>query len=178
MEISWPGDYGEIHTQILERMRRVLQEDTVYPYLKPNAAHRLEVARRLARNTGVGERMLLHLGGSTWCLFPFLGTRSFRTLRRFLTRNAGALGISGIEFEGCRYISFHMQGEREDFLTRLATLSAGGIDRFSLVFDSEQPLFDKYDAFIPGELLRSAYAQDRLCPEEAEMRIAELLREK
>ena len=37
MEISWPGDYGEIHTRILERMKQVLEEDTVYPYLKKKA---------------------------------------------------------------------------------------------------------------------------------------------
>lgn len=177
MQVSWPGDYGEIHTRILERMRRVLAEDTVYPYLKPNAAHRLEVARRLARNTGMTEHMLLHLGGSTWCLFPFLGTRSFRTLRRFLAKHAGELGISGIEFEGCRYISFHMEGTREELLSRLAAVSACGIDCDALVAPSELPLFDKYDVYIPGELLRRAYARDRLCPEEAEQRIKELLSE-
>ena len=26
MEVSWPGDFGEIHTRILERMRQVLTE--------------------------------------------------------------------------------------------------------------------------------------------------------
>ena len=177
MQVSWPGDYGEIHTKILERMRRVLREDTVYPYLKPNAAHRLEVARRLAANTGVGDHMLLHLGGSTWCLFPFLGTRAFRTLRRFLARHAGELGISGIEFEGCRYLTFHFQGQREELLSRLAVVSAGGIDPDTLMLPGEHPLLDKYDALIPAELLRLAYARDRLCPQEAELRIAELLQE-
>lgn len=44
MEISWPGDYGEINTRILKRMRQVLAEETVYPYLKENARQRLEVA--------------------------------------------------------------------------------------------------------------------------------------
>ncbi|MBO7151167.1 MAG: DEAD/DEAH box helicase, partial [Clostridia bacterium] len=156
MQVSWPGDYGEIHTRILHHMRRVLAEDTVYPYLKPNAAHRLEVARHLARNTGLCEHSLLHLGGSTWCLFPFLGTRSFRTLRRFLAHNAQALGISGIQFEGCRYITFHSERSREDLLMCLADVSAAGVDRFALVSPSEQPLFDKYDAFIPAELLRRA----------------------
>jgi ATP-dependent Lhr-like helicase len=177
MQVSWPGDYGEIHTKILERMRRVLQEDTVYPYLKPNAAHRLEVARRLARNTGLVNHSLLHLGGSTWCLFPFLGTRSFRTLRRFLAANAARLGISGIEFEGCRYITFHAEHSREELIARLTDAAAGGIDRFALVFAGEQPLFDKYDPMIPPELLRHAYAVDRLCPEEAEARLAALWEE-
>ena len=177
MQVSWPGDYGEIHTKILKRMQRVLAEDTVYPYLKEGAAHRLEVARRLARNTGITDHTLLHLGGSTWCLFPFLGTRSFRTLRRFLAANAHALGISGIEFEGCRYITFHTENTREEFLARLASVSICGIDVDSLVPPSEMPLFDKYDAFIPGELLRHAYARDRLSPREAEACIAALLEE-
>ncbi|MBE6594885.1 MAG: DEAD/DEAH box helicase [Ruminococcaceae bacterium] len=174
MEVSWPGDYGEIHTRILERMRRVLQEDTVYPYLKENAAHRLEVARRLARNTGLTDRMLLHLGGMTYCLFPWLGTRSFRTLRRFLTKNAGALGLSGMEYEGCCYMKFHLTGSGEQFIHRLLEAASGGIQPEALVAPSELPLFDKYDALIPGELLRRAYAADRLFAPEAEARIAAL----
>lgn len=174
MEVSWPGDSGAIHTKILERMRRVLTEDTVYPYLKPNAAHRLEVARHLARNTGVGERMLIHLGGSTWCLFPWLGTISFRTLRRFLAKHAKELGISGIEFEGCYYILFRMEGDGKDFCRILARLAAGGIDCNALVAPGELPVFDKYDAYVPGELLRAAYAADHLRGDEVEARIAAL----
>ena len=178
MEVSWPGDYGEIHTKILERMKKVLTEDTVYPYLKPNAAHRLEVARHLARNTGITEHMLIHLGGSTWCLFPFLGTRSFRTLRRFLTINARELGISGIEFDGCYYITFRMEGSREEFLGALSRVLARGIDCEQLVGAAEHPLFDKFDPFIPGELLRRAYACDRLHPDEVIARFSDLIRQK
>ncbi len=175
MEVSWPGDYGEIHTKILERMQKILAEDTVYPYLKPNAAHRLEVARHLARNTGVTDHMLLHLGGSTWCLFPFLGTRSFRTLRRFLAYHARELGISGIEFDGCHYITFRMEGTREDFLYALAPLVAADIDVEALVGPAEHPIFDKFDPFIPGELLRRAYAADRLRADEVIVRLRQLL---
>ncbi|MBR6921369.1 MAG: DEAD/DEAH box helicase, partial [Clostridia bacterium] len=79
MEISWPGDYGEINTRILQRMRKVLSEDTVYPYLKPNAAKRLAVARHIAKNTGMLSHSVISLGGMTYCMFPWLGTRSFRT---------------------------------------------------------------------------------------------------
>ena len=176
MEVSWPGDYGEIHTRILERMQRVLCEDTVYPYLKPNAAHRLAVARHLARNTGLDRNMLLFLGGSTYALFPFLGTRSFRTLRRFLTAHARELGLSGLEFEGCYYMTFRLDGTREEFLAALARIAEEPIDLEALVAPSELPIFDKFDPFIPGELLRRAYACDRLRADEAEARIAALLK--
>ena len=106
MEIAWPGDFGEVHTKILERMKKVLQEDTVYPYLKQNAKERLETARRVARNTGMLTRPVVSLGGYTKCIFPWLGTRSFRTLRKFIAQNAKEFKISGIEFEGCYYLTF------------------------------------------------------------------------
>lgn len=91
MEISWPGDYGEINTRILKRMRQVLAEETVYPYLKENARQRLEVARRLAANTGMLQHSMVHLGGYSWCLFPWLGTRSFRTLRKYIAAQRKAI---------------------------------------------------------------------------------------
>jgi ATP-dependent Lhr-like helicase len=37
-----------------------------------------------------------------------------------------------------------------------------GINTEDLVKDGECPIFDKYDEFIPPELLREAYAKDRL----------------
>lgn len=179
MEVSWPGDFGEIHTRILQRMRRVLEEDTVYPYLKPNAQKRIEVARHVARNTGMLEHSLVSLGGYSWCLFPWLGTRSFRTLRKFLARNAGMFKISHIEFEGCYYMTFRMErGNDYDLISHLAGLAAtDGIDCRALVESGELPLFEKYDEHIPGELLRSAYAADRLRADEAEARLQEILQE-
>ncbi len=177
MEVSWPGDAGEIHTKILRRMREVLREDTVYPYLKENAAHRLAVARHLARNTGICERSLIHLGGSSWCLFPWLGTRGFRTLRRILTANARELGVSGIEYDGCCYLKFHLEGDGRRFVKQLSGIAQRGVQAQTLVFPSEMPVFDKFDALLPPALLRSAYATDRLSPEEAVQCIEALVRE-
>jgi len=179
MEISWPGDYGEIHTKILKRMRRVLEEDKVYPYLKPNAVKRLDTARHLARNTGMLDRSLIHLGGYSWCLFPWLGTRSFRTLRKFIMKHAQEFKISNLEFEGCCYMTFRMErGSDIELVRRLERLArTEGIDCESLVSSGETPIFDKYDDYIPAELLRRAYAADKLRADEAEARLRELREE-
>ena len=179
MEVSWPGDFGEIHTKILQRMRRILEEDTVYPYLKPNARRRLEVARRVARNTGMLKHSLVSLGGYTWCLFPWLGTRSFRTLRKFIIRNGSLCKVSNLEFEGCYYMTFRMErGNDYDLISHLAGIAdTDGIDCQSLVLGGETPLFEKYDEHIPSDLLRKAYATDRLRADEAEARLKELLEE-
>ena len=176
MEISWPGDYGEIHTRILERMKQVLEEDTVYPYLKKNARKRLDVARRVARNTGMLKKSIVHLGGYTWCLFPWLGTRSFRTLRKFIAKNGAKFRISGMEYEGCCYMTFKMErGDGRELISYLSKkASSEGIDKSVLVAPSECPVFEKYDDFIPSELLRDAYMADRLRTDEAVKRLAEI----
>lgn len=176
MEISWPGDFGEIHTRILERMRLVLAEDKLYPYLKPNAAKRLEVARALARNTGMLERAVLPLGGYNWCFFPWLGTRSFRTLRKWIPRAAAPLKISGLAFEGCYYMTFKMErGNEYSFIKQLCdSYEREGIDRYALAAGSP-PVFEKYDPEIPADLLRKAYAEDRLRTDEIGLRLGELL---
>lgn len=179
MAIEWPGDSGEIHTKILERMKQVLCEDTIYPYLKPNAVSRLNAARNVARNTGITKHSLIHLGGYSWCLFPWLGTRSFRTLRKFIMINKSKYKISNLEFEGCNYMMFKMEnGDGKEFIYDLQQYAiTHGIDCHSLVASNEIPVFEKYDTCIPGELLRQAYAEDRLRADEIYTRLDEMVEE-
>ena len=176
MEVSWPGDYGEVHTRIVERMKQVLAEDTVYPYLKPNAQKRLEIARHVARNTGMIKHSLVHLGGYSWCLFPWLGTRSFRAMRRMISQMSGRFRISGIEYEGCYFITFKMQsGNDYELITALAKAAEeGALTGERLVSGSEAPVFEKYDDYIPPSLLRHAYATDKLDVSEAIRRVFEI----
>ena len=180
MEVSWPGDYGEIHTRILERMKRVLLEDTIYPYLKPNAVKRLEAARTVARNTGMLEHSIVPLGGYSYAVFPWLGTVSFRTLRKLVASDVTRdLRISGMEYEGCYYMTFRMENGNAYSLaqTLLEAVERRGIDCASLVSTGELPVFEKYDDYVPAELLRKAYATDKLRPDEAERRIREIAAE-
>lgn len=170
MEISWPGDFGEIHTKILRRMKQVLCEDTNYPYLSDDAQKRLSLARKTARQTGMLEHSVVHLGGYTYCMFPWLGTRSFRTMRKLIQKRARECNITGIEFEGCYYIKFKMENNTPlDLVTDLCQYAdTQGIDPRVLVENSEIPVFEKYDTYIPHELLRDAYAADRLRADEVE----------
>lgn len=168
MEVSWPGDSGEIHTKLLLAMKDVLFNNKSYAFLGENAAARLENARRVAENAKMSDNMLVYLGGQSYCLFPWLGTRSFRTLRRFLQKYASELGISDIRSESCHYIKFKAHEEAgKSFLFGIRDIIArDGIKTEDLVADGECPVFDKYDEYIPPELLREAYAKDRLFADE------------
>ncbi len=167
MEISWPGDSGEIHTRLLVAMRDVLFNSKDYSFLGDNAKRRLENARMVARNAGMNKSLVVFLGGQSYVLFPWLGTRAFRTVRRLLQKCSSELGISDIRSEGCCYITFKAKGDGRNIPERInEIIQRDGLDPSALVFDGECPVFDKYDEYIPSELLCDAYAIDRLCPEE------------
>ncbi|MBR3998833.1 MAG: ATP-dependent helicase, partial [Clostridia bacterium] len=135
----------------------------------------LRVARAVARNTGLTESCILPLGGYTWALFPWLGTRSFRTLRRYLVRNAGPFKLTGMDFEGCYYMTFKLEGGRGDDMMRMITgkIAENGIDLDALISPTEAPVFEKYDEYIPSELLRKAYREDKLRDDEILKRVYE-----
>ena len=84
-----------------------------------------------------------------------------------------------MDFEGCNYMTFRMEHGRDiDLLERLYTVySNENIDPMSLVASSELPVFEKYDEYIPSELLRHAYSVDRLNISEAVGRLSDILSE-
>ncbi len=169
MEVSWPGDGGEIHTKLLLAMRDVLLGDKQYAYLGDNARQRLDNARVVAQNAGMDKSCVIFLGGQSYVFFPWLGTRSFRTMRRLMQKYAGELGISDIQSQGCAYITFKAKDRRagEDLLAAIGNIvERDGLDTESLVSDGECPVYDKFDEYIPAELLRQSYAADRLLAEE------------
>ena len=168
MEISWPGDSGEIHTRLLLAMREVLLGDKEYAYLGDNAKVRLRKARVVAQNAKMKENTVVFLGGQSYVFFPWLGTRSFRTIRRIMQKYSSELGISDIQSQGCCYITFKAKNDAGKlFIDNLSSIiERDGVDTEALVGEGECPVFDKYDEYIPSNLLRSSYASDRLLSEE------------
>lgn len=154
---------GDINTHVLERMRRVLEEETAYPYLMCNAVARLDLARHVARNAGLVNAPLINLGGNAWCLLPWLGTYAFLALERMVKiKVAPLLGLKGIESSRPYFLQFKMAGSAEDLLHELARIAdsyeAGRLDPLELLYPGEIPLFEKYDALLPPELVRRGFA--------------------
>ena len=152
---------GDIKTKVLERMRAALREDAVYPYLMKNAVARLAQARRVAVNAGIDREPLVCLGGDYWCLFPWLGSYAFLALERFLKlRCADRLGIKGLDASRPYFIQFRMAPgvDEEAFFEAVKEEAAVDFDPMELVYPGEVPLFDKYDPFLPEELVRKGFA--------------------
>ena len=158
---------GDIHTRILQRMLKVLQEDTEYPYLLPNAKARLAQARDAARKSGLGVRPLLHLGGNMYCLLPWLGSYSFLATERFLRlKCAQRLGLKGFDSMRPYYMQFSIQVTPDEFFKIIQEELDKPIDPMTLLYPTETPVFDKYDEILPVELTRKGFALGVLNVEE------------
>lgn len=150
---------GDIHTRILERMRQVLIEETMYPYLMQNAAARLTRARKSAAHAGAATEPLVCLGGNMWCFFPWLGTYAFLALERLLKRKcASALQLSGLDVYRPYFMIFKMQASKEKFFAVLKAAAEAPLDPMELVYAGEVPYFEKYDTFLPEELVKKGFA--------------------
>lgn len=170
---------GDIDTHILERMKRVLSEHETFPYLMDNARARLNQARHVAANAGItssgpGTRdrtgtpgspaadgsPLINLGGDTWALFPWLGSYAFLALERLLKiKCASELGLKGLDPSRPYFMQFRMKADPETFFEVVAAEAEAEFDPVDLVYPGEVPYFNKYDEFLPAELVRKGFAE-------------------
>lgn len=163
---------GDINTKIILRMRDVLREDKKYPYLMKNAVARLAQARLTAQNSGVTDQPLICLGGNMWCLFPWLGTYAFFAMERFLKLKCGdRLGLRGMDSSRPYYIQFTMKVSPQEFFSVLVEEAEKEFDPLDLVYQGEVPIFEKYDEFLPPELVKKGFAYGILNIDEMKSRI-------
>ena len=153
---------GDIDTHVLERMRRVLDEQQAYPYLLGHARARLAQARRSARAAriaGAAACPLVNLGGDTWALFPWLGSYAFLALERLLKiKCADGLGLKGLDPARPYFMQFRMKADAETFFSVVGDAAREDFDPIELVYPAEVPYFDKYDEMLPAELVRKGFA--------------------
>lgn len=150
---------GDIHTHILERMKKVLLEDKSYPYLMQNAVSRLSLGRKSARAAGITDNPLISLGGNMWALFPWLGSYSFLALERFLKiKCAPFLALKGLDSSRPYFIQFTMKADRNTFFEVVCDMADEPLDAMELLYPKEVPVFEKYDDILPEELVRKGFA--------------------
>jgi ATP-dependent Lhr-like helicase len=168
IHIFWSNDIPlNIHTKILQRMRRALCEDVEYAYLQAGARARLQEARWLARRAGLDKQNVVALGGNTFCLFPWMGTLPFIALFRCL-RFVCSASLSITELDGFLpyFITFKAnKGAVEEIRREVVSLLAKPIQPEELVTPTDLPKIiplEKYNQFIPDNLLLKGFAHDHL----------------
>ena len=163
---------GDINTKVLEKMKDILSKETTYAYLMKNAVARLNETRHTAVHSGLTQESLICLGGEMWCLFPWLGTYAFLALERFIKiKCVPLLGLVALDSSRPYFIQFKMKATKDEFFKVLCEVAKQPLDPMELVYKGEVPLFDKYDEFLPEELVKKGFAYGILGIEEMKARI-------
>lgn len=168
---------GDIQPKILERMRQVLEEDKQYPYLLGNARARLTQMRDTCNIAGVPGKQLINLGGKMWCLFPWTGSYAFLALERLLRlKCADRLNLRGFNSSRPYVMEFAMDATPEEFFKVIGEEAANDFDPMELLFPKEVPFFDKYDEYLPDELVRKEFAYSVLDVPEMKRCVAQMVK--
>ncbi|MEA5578278.1 DEAD/DEAH box helicase [Anabaena sp. UHCC 0451] len=172
--IYWRGGSGNIHGRILQRMRQILLEDTEYSYLQKNANSRLQEVRKLARKAGLDKHSILLIEKNKCCIFPWMGTVAYRSLERLLNCFCReSLEISSIGGMNPYYLTLKLGKDKfSSVYSEIASLCEQRITAEHLVSHAEAPELQKYDRFIPNELLRKAFINDYLDMEEVRNQVS------
>ncbi len=161
---SWTGQGGDIHSKVLQRMQRALVvEETLYPYLQPRASERLKTARSFAKSSGLAEQNIVALGGDTLCVFPWMGNAACRTLMRAL-RSRSADPETAPSFGGLLpyYFTLSTTEGCDTIRQQIDDLCQAEVTPDDLVDANESPELNKYDQYVPSDLLRKAFTADWL----------------
>ena len=83
------------------------------------------------------------------------------------------LGLKGLTSSRPYYIQFTMQVDEKNFYEIVSEEAEVAFDPLELVYPGETPVFEKYDEYVPEELVRKGFAYGVLDVEGMKARVRE-----
>lgn len=159
---AWMGNGGDIHGKIVDRMKRILQEDICYTYLQPNARRLLSSARKDARASGILEHKIIPYNQNSFFICPWCGTREIKTISKLFTCGLKEKLDIYIVASSYYYLQITSGLDLKEFLSECNNLSVDLNDPNMVLPQGQAPKIDKYDPMVPDTLLRSAFLYNQM----------------
>ncbi|MCL2457041.1 MAG: ATP-dependent helicase, partial [Defluviitaleaceae bacterium] len=158
--VDWDVD-GEIdiHTVLARKMRSVLENDEMYPYLSARCRERLEEIRYIAHNSGILRNLVTPLAEKKFAVFPWLGTREIFTLHYLLLHKKIKNKLPWIT---APYLEVQFDGNENELEEKIFALMSEKINLYDLPLPEKAQVNGKYNEFIPRNLLRKQFVEDYL----------------
>lgn len=153
------GGVGFMHPAIAKRMRRVLMDSGVPPYLKKSGCDLLAEARANFARSGLASGDVL-AGTSFIQWFPWRGGRVLLTLE--LCAKADSIDVERDDL--CLQ---YRKISPSDFEAHRQRVASGAFDAAQLAKLVDDPARDRFDPYVPDPLLREAFAAEVLDINEA-----------
>lgn len=153
---AWSGSGGDIHTRIVARMKEVLHEDVIYPYLQPGAVAILTQARQFVRELNLLDADMILIDEHSFYLCPWIGTKELTTIKALLSNGLKSELMVYSVISSRHYLQVTTGLSVADFVKKVRQLNVD-IHCPDLVLPIEfAPKIDKYDPMVPDMLLRKA----------------------
>ena len=155
---AFGGDVGNIHTRVIERMRKVLCDDLIPRYLDKTAAEVLAAARVAYRQSRLDEKSILPLGEDKFLLAPWTGTVATGSLAIVLVSLDYRVGT----FDGVLEVS-SAGSSVNGLISDLESIASGKLDLKHLVRNRARALVhEKFHYYLGDDLLISDALSSRL----------------
>ena len=152
------GDFSGVHDRVAEAMRSTLASNDVPVFLDAVARELLSEGRSTFIDIGL-DRIATLQSGTDCALFPWVGSTKLDTFALALMSRGFEASASGhiIEVANCK---------SSDIATTLMEIAAAPPPAGSDLAEHAAKLHrEKYDHFLPEELLKTALAKERLDPD-------------
>lgn len=151
------GEGGDMHDVVAAEMREVYLSADIPPFLDETAARLLEEARGQFDRLGLRTSNIVEIDGDTF-LFPWAGSVALGTLVLALKGSGLAISTRGVILEADRTSA-------DKVVAVLRTFEeAPAPDAVYLAMTVGNLVHEKYDPYLPRELLAVGYASDRMSP--------------
>lgn len=162
--------YGNIAPEIRKKMFAILFDENTPAYLNPTAREMFHQAKETANRLHL-DRQCLHQFGPDTTVFTWTGTKINTTLR--LT--CETMGVKVSDFG----IGLTIEKRKEKEVKQLfRVILENGLKQLNIPGNVEREfkVFEKYDEFLPAQLLDRAYENNHLDTDGATELISELLK--
>lgn len=158
--VDWDMDFEvDLHTVLVRKIRDVLKEDAVYPYLSERCRERLGEIQYIAGNSGILDQLVTPLSDKKFAVFPWVGTRQLTTLHFALLQRQIK---SKMPWPSCVYLEVIFSGTKEELEKIIAEILSSHPDPYSFPLPEKVQIAGKYNEFIPLPLLRKQFIEDYL----------------
>ena len=158
--VDWNVDFdAELHSMLVRKIRSVLGEDTMYPYLSDRCRERLAEIRYIARNSGVLKNLATPLSDKKYAVFPWVGTRQLVTLHYALSQRRIK---NKLPWPTCLYLEVIFEGTAAELEGIIGDILQAKPDLYEFPLPEKVQVNGKYNEFIPLDLLRKQFVEDYL----------------
>ena len=154
---NWDGGDPFTHERILQKMKEVLDSDDSYPYLDKVSSDALDTARAVSKRAHLTDAIPT-IASEVVDIHPWIGSAQYNTLVRLLKHIKGITVVDCIPPYNIRIRTKYHPESIRDIIEEYRKK----IDPYELITKNDYLEYEKFDRYIPKQLLKKKFVNDKI----------------